>query len=380
MPRSSCDVCCQPVQLGRSVDTYRGGVLKVLCEILAATEGGGPGATGTRYDYEVLCVPVTFAPVLVRIEYETDGTIVGFTGWNADGSAYGGALAALVACIGSTGGTENVNLVSTAAGGFGPITGHTSSIPVGVRQVVNDTAEAGSTTSTINATGHIAQVGDIIQFAPGVNARNQTTYVATVSTNSFTVQPSLQVTPTTADFFAIQRPGYPLIDDNWALKVGLYGPNGATAIFSEDGAHNSGDNGVPSWGVAATTPATTTTSGRYSPLTTNPMGVQYTEPSNQVATYAAAAVAGAAGGVTTTGASVLTNAAKAKNVIIGNTLDVGVLISLDAGTTYIAFVPATNGTLVLDLGANGRWTASNIFAKAVTSNSSSGTLYVGLVV
>jgi hypothetical protein len=100
----------------------------------------------------------------------------------------------------------------------------------------------------------------------------------------------------------------------------------------------------------------------------------------QAATYAASAVAGAGGAVPTTGASVLANAANARIISVGNTLDVPVLISANGGTTYPYYVPATTGTMVIDLGANGRFTASAIFAKAIGGNSSSGTLYVGLTI
>lgn len=103
-------------------------------------------------------------------------------------------------------------------------------------------------------------------------------------------------------------------------------------------------------------------------------------PGTSAATYAAAVVAGAAGAVPTTGVNVLTNAANARIITIFNTLDVDILISPDAGTTYPYFAPKTNGTCTIDLGSNGRHTASNIFAKALVGNSSSGTLYVGLTI
>lgn len=149
----------------------------------------------------------------------------------------------------------------------------------------------------------------------------------------------------------------------------------------EDDAHSNLDAGVFALGVRATTPATSTsTDGDYSQLTTNPSGVLYAEPSNQAATYATSITAGAAGGITTTGASVLTNAAKAKIISVLNTTDVTILISADAGSTYPYPVPAGTGVFAIDLGANGRWTASNIHAKSLGSNSSSGSLYVGLTI
>jgi len=170
-------------------------------------------------------------------------------------------------------------------------------------------------------------------------------------------------------------------DGDWGwFKQDALGRLWTSGTYLEDAAHTSGDPGVMSLGVAATTPASSAASGDYTFLATNVMGTQYTEPSNQVATYADATVSGAAGAVPTTGVNVLTNSAKAKIVTIGNTLDVPVLISLNAGTNYIFLVPALTGTAVIDLGTNGRWTASNIFAKAIGSNSSSGNLYVGLTI
>lgn len=149
----------------------------------------------------------------------------------------------------------------------------------------------------------------------------------------------------------------------------------------EDAAAASGDAGVAVFSQQQATP-TNTVSGDsdYQTLKGNIVGALYIEPANQVATPFSGSVAGAAGGVPTTGVSLVANAgaAKFKILFIGNTLDVAVLISTDGGTTYPIFVPATSGTAAIDLGASGRWTASAIFAKGVT-NSSSGTLYGGAI-
>lgn len=41
MPRSSCDFCCQPVELARNPNTWRGQVAGILCWIYEALGGGG---------------------------------------------------------------------------------------------------------------------------------------------------------------------------------------------------------------------------------------------------------------------------------------------------------------------------------------------------
>lgn len=38
MPRSSCEPCCNPTELSRSVDSYRSAVLLILCGIFGATD------------------------------------------------------------------------------------------------------------------------------------------------------------------------------------------------------------------------------------------------------------------------------------------------------------------------------------------------------
>jgi len=41
MARSTCEVCCNPTELSRGIDSYRSSVLITLCEILNAVSGGG---------------------------------------------------------------------------------------------------------------------------------------------------------------------------------------------------------------------------------------------------------------------------------------------------------------------------------------------------
>lgn len=51
MPRSSCDVCCAPYELARSVDSYRAAELQILCNILDALSGGS-GAPSANVNLE----------------------------------------------------------------------------------------------------------------------------------------------------------------------------------------------------------------------------------------------------------------------------------------------------------------------------------------
>lgn len=169
-------------------------------------------------------------------------------------------------------------------------------------------------------------------------------------------------------------------NDVQQLKTDSIGRLWVSGSFAEDVAHTNGDVGIFTLGVSATTPASFGASGDYTPICTTVSGVTYTEPSNQVATYAASTTSGSGGGITTTGASVLTNSAKAKIITAVNTTDVIVQLSPDAGTTWPYTMAANGGAIAVDLGTNGRWTASNIHARSITSNSSSGALYLGLTI
>lgn len=149
---------------------------------------------------------------------------------------------------------------------------------------------------------------------------------------------------------------------------------------AEDAVAASGDTGVFVLGVRADTPASTTTAdGDYSQVTVNTSGVQYAEPANQVATYEADDIAGAGAGVPTTGIIVLTSTAKKKMVYITNELDVDAQASLNGGTSYPFYI-RMGETLPLCLGCHGRWADDDIFVRAVGSDSSSGTLYVGAII
>lgn len=280
MPRSSCDFCCNPVELARYEPTWRGQVASILCDILTAVSGGG------GISANVNLVAVGGAPVAL-------------------GQA---AMAASIPVV---------------------VASNQSNLPVNLTQV------AGAAVSQ----GHGVAATAIRVELP----TDGTGTIASITTS---------VTPGTA-----------------AANLGK----------AEDAVHTSGDVGVQVLGVIQATPAATAADGDYGSVKLNALGVTFTEPSNAAATYGGTTTPGAAGAVPTTGVVVHVNSAKAKIVLVTNKLDVDVQISLDAGTTYIAYLIA-NTSLVLDLGADGRWTASSIFAKAIGSNSSSGNIYVGTVI
>lgn len=83
------------------------------------------------------------------------------------------------------------------------------------------------------------------------------------------------------------------------------------------------------------------------------------------------------GSVSTSYATVLTNAASIVQLFFKNGLDKDVIISIDNGTTDLIYLDA-GGTYVLDLGANNKHTASNIRIKTLV-NPTSGTFYCGAV-
>jgi len=100
----------------------------------------------------------------------------------------------------------------------------------------------------------------------------------------------------------------------------------------------------------------------------------------QEASWLENTVAGAAGGVSTTGVKILdTSGSAVVSVFLYNSLDVDVKISLDGGSTYpIVLIHGTKDAIYL--GAEERYTTDNIYAKAITSNSSSGSLYIGTMI
>jgi hypothetical protein len=86
-----------------------------------------------------------------------------------------------------------------------------------VRLVASDAVEASSTPTLINATAHLAKVGDIIRMTSGATD-GQEVRVIKVETNSIHVT-ALSVAPTAADTFDILRHTAPLVDSSGKVEV-----------------------------------------------------------------------------------------------------------------------------------------------------------------
>lgn len=106
-----------------------------------------------------------------------------------------------------------------------------------VYEVGTDAVEASSTTSVINATGHAALAGDIINFTTGALS-GQEFKVSEVDTNEITIAEEMSVAPSAADAFQILRHKYAVVDSGGLITV-TQGPivftrNGGDQEVTED--------------------------------------------------------------------------------------------------------------------------------------------------
>ncbi len=133
-----------------------------------------------------------------------------------------------------------------------PISGATSltglgSVNVGYGLGTADTAEAASTTTVINATTHVARVGDALYFTAGTAGNiGVWSIVSAVTANTITLANALPATPAAADAFLIYRP----------MPLGK----------PEDSAANTGDALVGVAGVINTGLANPAANGDYASL------------------------------------------------------------------------------------------------------------------
>lgn len=94
-----------------------------------------------------------------------------------------------------------------------------------VVQVGTDAAEAGSTTTVINATAHAAKRGDIIKFTSGalngveVKVVDHIENDNSIPANSITLAETLSVAPSNGDTFTIFRHGFPVVNSAGAINV-----------------------------------------------------------------------------------------------------------------------------------------------------------------
>lgn len=87
-----------------------------------------------------------------------------------------------------------------------------------VFQVGTDAAEAGSTASVINATGHLALEGDIIRLTSGALSGREIK-VYSVAANTITLVEDLSVAVSTGVTFEILRHKYPSVDSDGVINV-----------------------------------------------------------------------------------------------------------------------------------------------------------------
>ena len=87
-------------------------------------------------------------------------------------------------------------------------------------QVGSDTAETGSTAQIINATAHVARVGDVVRFAAGVLDKDEQKVVET-GADWIKVASPFSAAPTNGDTFLIFRPRYAQSDEDGNLQVSV---------------------------------------------------------------------------------------------------------------------------------------------------------------
>lgn len=179
----------------------------------------------------------------------------------------------------------------TTAAGAGlsiPVSGATNLEGFGTLGIVlehmsTDTAEAGSTTTVINATAHVARVGDIIEMTTGTATNiGMWAPVSSVATNAITVSRAFASAVTVGDQFLIKRPRTPTYPSSSNIAYFSYPVNldinaqGNTArglLKAEDAASASGDVGVAALGVVNTAGSTfTSTGGDYTNIATTTTG------------------------------------------------------------------------------------------------------------
>lgn len=388
MAPTSCDPCGTCIPGNINSQYYRQASLTALCQILTALEATGGGAT--RYDYEALCAP-DGTPVFVRWKYGTSGSVAGSAGYRADGTAYVGDLADLIACEASTVAVSSV-IPGTGATNLGKAenaifaTGSSGVMSLSVSNEAAGIVAAADSDYTIQATNRYGAInvvldlnlinsavigrqpvraedsafanGEALMMAGGVNARS---YLAYNSTNG-------DATPISVG------------DKGVVLSTLMYDSSlggGSCAVVTEDVVISNGAAIVLVGVQRQDTPTTDTdASGDATQVKANTVGALYNEPANQVVVSALGTLA--FGGVTTAYATLLTNSAKAKIVSFDNKLDKDVYISYNASTDHVLI--AAGASKIFDYGSNGRWVASNISVKAIGANATTGNIYVSVAV
>lgn len=86
------------------------------------------------------------------------------------------------------------------------------------KNIASDLTEAGSIATVLVATGHQANVGDVISFTSGIN-QNYQVVVAKITTNTIELAQELQGTPSIGDAFDILRYQTPLLSASGSFSV-----------------------------------------------------------------------------------------------------------------------------------------------------------------
>lgn len=189
---------------------------------------------------------------------------------------YGNQQVVLVA-PGGTGASQSVIPVSGNPG----VNGIGSGL-VGWYRVAQDTSETGSTETVINATAHVAKIGDAVQFSDGgAGSLNAAAYgfVTATTANTITISPALNEAATNGNNFVIQRPtllnasdpvqstrsGLGVVVDSGFRLAGA-SSQGTNLLKLEDAAAATGDALVGVAGVINTSLTSPAANGDYAAL------------------------------------------------------------------------------------------------------------------
>lgn len=116
MPRSSCNYCCNPGELARSIDTYRAAHLGILCNLLDAFTGGEVAAV-VQSSQIAATMPAATAMQTAAVA-NGNGTILTVLG-------YATAILQVKSSVAMSGGTTvNFEVSADAGVTWVPISGH----------------------------------------------------------------------------------------------------------------------------------------------------------------------------------------------------------------------------------------------------------------
>jgi hypothetical protein len=104
MPNSDCGFCAQLQNCGAQITNAQDFYTlasKLLCELTDATYNS------QQFSLQILCDPATGDRVWVRYAYAADGTVIGVTAFNLDGTPWVGTITSLVECAAGGGHAPN---------------------------------------------------------------------------------------------------------------------------------------------------------------------------------------------------------------------------------------------------------------------------------